>query len=60
LSQIHLAQAFCYDANVRCDRLVREIMGGELLTQDLHVKKIADTIFQNKGYCAAHPLQRNI
>lgn len=57
--QIELASAFCYDADVRCERLIQELMGSDLVTQDIRIKKIADTIFFNKGYCAEHPLKRN-
>jgi uncharacterized membrane protein YebE (DUF533 family) len=54
-----LAASFCVEADLRCERLLVEILGGDLVTQDLLVKKIAKTIFQNKGYCAEHPLKQN-
>lgn len=56
---MELAHSFCVEADLRCERLITELFGGDLTTQDLAIKKIAQTIFQNKGYCAEHPLKQN-
>ena len=56
---MELASAFCFEADQRCQQLLEELFGGHLRTQDLRIKKIADKIFENKGYCAEHPLKRN-
>ncbi|KAK4022656.1 complex I assembly factor ACAD9, mitochondrial [Daphnia magna] len=57
--EVELAHSFCVEADLRCERLITELFGGDLTTQDLAIKKIAQTIFQNKGYCAEHPLKQN-
>ncbi len=57
--QLELANSFCVEADLRCERLISELFEGEHVTQDLSLKKIATTIFQNKGYCAEHPLKQN-
>ena len=57
--QLDLANSFCIEADLRCEQLLKELFGGDHVTQDLNVKKIAEKIFQNKGYCAEHPLKQN-
>ncbi|KAI9555608.1 hypothetical protein GHT06_018123 [Daphnia sinensis] len=57
--EVELAHSFCIEADLRCERHLTELFGGDLTTQDLAIKKIAETIFQNKGYCAEHPLKQN-
>jgi hypothetical protein len=58
--QLALANSFCVEADLRCERNITELFGGDFVTQDLAMKKIAETIFQNKGYCAEHPLKQNL
>lgn len=59
LLQIKLAASFCYDAAARSNRAIDELLEGDVGTQDIVLKQIAETMFANGGYCASHPLKRN-
>jgi len=57
--EIKLAASFCYDAAARSNRAIDELLEGDVGTQDIVLKQIAETMFANGGYCASHPLKRN-
>lgn len=57
--QMQLARSFCFETSKKANLALEEIIAGETMTPDAVYKNIAETLFANKGYCAAHPLQRN-
>jgi len=57
--EMKLASSFCYDAAARANRCIDELLQGDLGTQDVMIRQIADSMFSNGGYCATHPLKRN-
>jgi len=58
--EIMIADAFCLEAVQRVRRLVQELEDGEHVTADYKLKRIADRVFEVKGYPVTHPLERNI
>ncbi|XP_063602339.1 complex I assembly factor ACAD9, mitochondrial-like [Penaeus indicus] len=56
--EVQLAMTFCEEASARIKTYVKEIEDGPFLNNDSVYSKIADTIIQNKGYAAEHPLTR--
>lgn len=57
--EVRLAQTFCNDAIRRVKANVNDVVTGEYVNNEANYKKIAATVFKNKGYCASHPLSRN-
>ncbi|KAL4226656.1 acyl-CoA dehydrogenase [Mactra antiquata] len=51
-----LTRVFCDDAYARIDKNLAEIEKGAQLNGDELTCQIADTIFENHGYAATHPL----
>lgn len=56
--EVQLALQFCHEASTRIKNMVKDIENGPFVNCDSSLMKIADTIIQNKGYTADHPLTR--
>lgn len=56
---MELAKAFCHQASERSTALLDELMSEDNKIIDMLYTKVADRIFEHKGYCAEHPLKRN-
>lgn len=57
--QVDLAKGFCHEANERSTQLLDQLVSEVSEITDMHYMKVADRVFENKGYCAEHPLKRN-
>lgn len=57
--QLLLATTFCYDAHQRLKQAVIEIENGPVFTNDLNYSRIANAVFESKGYFPVHALARN-
>jgi hypothetical protein len=55
-----MADIICQEANERVRRVIQELDDGEFITTDERLMTVAEKIFETKGYCAEHPLKRNI
>ncbi|XP_047102374.1 complex I assembly factor ACAD9, mitochondrial-like [Schistocerca piceifrons] len=58
-SEVLIAGTFCKDALLRVKSAVKEIELGPVATNDSNYSKVAEKIFENKGYFPVHPLTRN-
>ncbi|XP_045608388.1 complex I assembly factor ACAD9, mitochondrial [Procambarus clarkii] len=56
--EVQLALTFCDEASARVKKMVKDIEDGPRLNNDNIYIKIADTMIENKGYAAEHPLTR--
>nr|XP_053642557.1 complex I assembly factor ACAD9, mitochondrial-like [Cherax quadricarinatus] len=56
--EMQLAMMFCEEAAARIKKRVKDIENGPFINSDSTYMKIADTLIENKGYAAEHPLTR--
>lgn len=57
--EMMLTKAFCYEAVERIQTNMKDLRAETSENNDDTLENIADTIFKNHGYAAAHPLERN-
>ncbi|KAL3853840.1 hypothetical protein ACJMK2_017341 [Sinanodonta woodiana] len=57
--ELLLTKAFCHEANARIQQNMTALREGKTKNNDDTYMAIAETMFQNKGYAAEHPLTVN-
>ncbi|XP_021339800.1 acyl-CoA dehydrogenase family member 9, mitochondrial-like [Mizuhopecten yessoensis] len=57
--EVMLTKAFCHEAKERIEKNLKDLKLETCDNNDDTLENIADTVFKNHGYAAAHPLERN-